>query len=196
VRRKVGGYDILEAKADDEKGAGKIVLDTSLLGDNKELSFDDPDNRMHRLKSKRMNLFHEGVPAVIDAELAELAYWFRVHAEDGKLWDGERINPHFEVPTELRAVNLDDALSLIANGSEPSDPSTMEDYTRKRFEKYAGNVGAVEIISTFMGFAVGVGGVAGIQYLKVEVLGDGGGPTTTVPLGMLDVATDVVVTLL
>jgi len=64
----------------------------------------------------------------------------------------------------------------------------MEDYTRKRFEKYGSHVGAVEVFSTLTGVAVGWGIIAASQYIKQQLLdGAGGGIGTGVdiPVGFI-----------
>jgi len=85
-------------------------------------------------------------------------------------------------------VNLDNAKALILHGSEPSDPSTMEDYTRKRFEKYGSHVGAVEVFSTLTGVAVGWGLIAASTYINEQLLdgaAGGAGVGVDVPLWLM-----------
>jgi hypothetical protein len=152
--------------------------------------------------SKPMVLLHELVPGVVDAELAELGYWWRRHVQDGKHdaaagGDEETpaLNPHFEVDDGTRIVNLDDVMPLMLHGSEPKDPGAMEDYTRKRFEKYSSNVGAAEIITTFTGFAIGVGAIMAMQYVQNEIIGGSGtGNVSVAPI--IQTTTDLVVSLL
>lgn len=175
VRRRVGGYALKQMKIDDEKAAAKVVLDDSMLGDSKELHFNDPDNRMKRWKSKPLTVIHEDVPAGVDAQLAELGYYWRQHVEDGKhLVDDETVNPNFEVANDqsLRCIDIDDVKALIPNGSKPTDVKTVEGFTRKRFEKYRESVGAMEILTTFTGFAVGIGGMAILAYVRDNLLED------------------------
>lgn len=202
VRRSVGSYSIMRLKIDDEKGAGKVVLDDSLLGDAKELYFDDPDNRIDRIKSKPVAVLHEDVPGVVDPELAELGYHWRNHYSDGKHRDedGERVNPYFDVPQTTRLQNIDDVKPLVLNGSQPTDAGTMEDFTRKRFEKYRDNVGATEMLSALTGFGAGIIGMAIIAYVRDSVLDGGvsnpGNPVPVVLTPDLSVVTDLVVLLL
>jgi len=176
VRRSVGSYSLMKLKVDDEKGAGKVVLDDSLLGDSKGLYFDDPDNRIDRVKSKPVAVLQEDVPGVVDPELAELGYHWRNHYSDGKHRageDGEQVNPYFDVDGRTRLVNIDDVKPLILNGSEPTDAGTIEDFTEKRFEKYGGGVGATEVLSALTGFGTGLIGMAVVAYVRDDVL-DGG----------------------
>jgi len=185
VRRSVGSYSMMRLKIDDQKGAGKVVLDDSLLGDAKELYFDDPDNRIDRIKSKPVAILHEDVPGVVDPELGELGYHWRNHYSDGKHRDEDeqRVNPYFDVPPETRLQNIDDVKPLVLCGSEPTDAGTMEDFTRKRFEKYRDNVGATEMLSALTGFGAGIIGMAALAYLRDSVL-DGGvsSPSNPVPV--------------
>jgi len=197
ISREVGRPSLMEWKVDDEVGCGKVVLDDSMLGDSKELFFDDPDDRVHRWQSKATVLLHEGVPTVLDAELACLGKRWREHRRSGKHREGDSVNPFFEVPDTVRCVSLENAAELILNGSKPEDPATMEDYTRKRFEKYRNAIGAIEIISGALAAAVGFGLVAVGAYVRNNLLdGGGSGPTIEAPLWAADAATDVVVTLL
>jgi len=186
VRRSVGSYSLMKLKVDDEKGAGKVVLDDSLLGDSKGLYFDDPDNRIDRVKSKPVAVLHEDVPGVVDPELAELGYHWRNHYSDGKHRageDGEQVNPYFAVDGQTRLVNIDDVKPLILHGSEPTDAGTIEDFTRKRFEKYRDNVGATEMLSALTGFGAGIIGMATVAYVRDSLL-DGGvsNPGNPVPV--------------
>jgi hypothetical protein len=191
VRRRVGGYSLKPMKIDDEKAAAKVVLDDNMLGDSKELHFDDPDNRMKRWKSKPLTVIHEDVPGGVDPQLAELGYHLRQHIEEGKHEvDETTVNPHFEVPDEstLRCVDIDDVKALVPNGAKPTDVKTVEGFTRKRFEKYRDSVGAMEVLTTFTGFAVGLGGMAVLAYVRTKILGDGGGstPNNPIPIDAID----------
>lgn len=185
IERSVGGYSLLEWSRDDEKEAGKVVLDDSMLGDEKALFFSDTDNRLKRWHQKPLAVLHEEVPAVLDAELAVLGKRWRQHRRAGEHRDGQAINPYFEVPAVSSVVSLSNAKELILNGSEPSDPATMEDFTRKRFEKYRSMVGAVEVISAALMAGVGFGLVAAGAYVRQNLLhGGGGGPSVDMPLSV------------
>lgn len=187
VWRNVGGPSLFQLKIDDQKGAGYVTLDDSVLGDPKELHFEDPDNRMKRWKRKPFVMVHEMVAGVVDPELGELGYHLRQYDAESGLAKGDKADPYFAVPKQRRAVTIDDVHPLVINGSEPTDASTMVDFTRNRFAKYKDNVGAVEIISTFTGFAIGVGGVAALQYFQRKIIDGGGGtePQQPVPVGTL-----------
>jgi len=180
---------------DDQKEAGKVTLDDSLLGDEKALYFADPDDRMGQWKTKPLAVLHEGVPAPVDAELATLGKRWRQHCRAGLVRSGDAVNPYFKLPAQTIAVTLADAKELIINGSEPADPAVKEDFTKKRFEKYRSMVGAVEVISAAFMAAVGFGLVAAGAYVRDNLLSGGGGsgPVIEQPLS---VAVDAVVLLL
>lgn len=131
-----------------------------------------------------MAVLQEDVPGVVDPELAELGYHWRNHYSDGKHRageDGEQVNPYFDVDGQTRLVNIDDVKPLILNGSKPTDAGTMEDFTKKRFEKYGTGVGATEMLSALTGFGSGLLGMAVVAYLRDSVF-DGGVSTPGDPI--------------
>jgi len=185
VRRKVGGYELHTVETDEAKGAGKVTLESPMLGSDSVLHFGDPDNRMHRWKQKPMVLLHESVPGAVDLELAEVGHSWREHVRDGRHLIEDAVNPFFEVAASNRLASLDDVIPLVTHGSEPRDPGTMEDWTKKAFEKYRDNVGATELLITFMGFGIGLGGVILLVYVQTKLLDGATDPGVSVPINML-----------
>lgn len=192
VRRRIGGYSLMEKKIDDEKGAGKVVLDDSLLGDSKELHFDDHDNRTGHWNRKPMVVLHERLDGVIDAELSDVGYHLRQHVSEGKMrTDDGAVNPYIEMTNGPRVVNPDEALAVVSNDAEPTDPGTMEDFKIHALSKYRDEVGAAEVASAMLSFAAGVGGVALLAYVQNRLLETGGGggggdePTQPVRVDMI-----------
>lgn len=208
VKRVIGGYELLPIAVDDEQKHAQVTLSSGVVSDDKTLPFDDPDGRIGRLFAKPIALVYEGVPAAIDAELAELAHWtnqkatdegiehetttVKTHDETGTAREVETkvIDPYVEVPTALRAADPLDALSLVCKDVEPENIETTKQLTRERFAKYGSRIGMMEML-TFTGFAIGLGGVAAVEYMRSEILdrGPGGGSVNTglPPLGQVAV---------
>jgi hypothetical protein len=188
VKRTIGEYKLMKMQVDDEKAAAKVTLDDSLLGDKKELHFDDPDNRIHRWNNKPVAMIHELVNGAMDLQLAELGHHWRNHKADGKHKSAGRVNPHFEVDDKNRLVDLDAVMALVVKDSEPSDIGATEDWTRKRYEKYKDSIGGMEVLTTFTGFAVGLGGIILGAYVQSNLLdgtGTTGSPENPIPTGMI-----------
>lgn len=195
VDRVLGGYDMLPIGVDDERKMAEVTVDSGMISDDKKLPFKDPDDRIKRLHDKPVAVLIEDIPAAIDAELAELGYWVREHSLDNGLEqhaaNGQiQVDPYVEMDNTLRVANPRDAFALVGKSVEPETIETAKQLTKKRFSEYSGNIGAAEMTATFMGFAVGAGGMAVLSYLRQGILSDGGGggaPSSPIPL-MLDVA--------
>lgn len=205
VRRVIGGYELLPIAVDDEQKLAQVTLSSGIVSDDKTMRFSDPDGRIGRLFSKPVALVFEDVPAAIDAEVSELAYWVNQKITDEGLEhtelaeakrDGDFsqhvetsvIDPYVSVATRLRAVDPMDALSLVCKDVDPENIETTKQLTKKRFEKYGQRVGMAETIATAIGFAFGMGGVAAMRYFNQNIMdnaGGGGGPSPPIPMGQV-----------
>lgn len=197
VRRVLSGYDVLPITVDDEKKLLKVTLKSSTLGDDDEYQFKDPDNRIQRLFGKPVALAYEEVPAAIDAELAELGHWVREKQMNSGLWSGDlddkesvEIDPYVPMSDKLRLVDPIDVFELVSNDVDPENIKTAEKLTEMRYKEYGSDIGMAETVSTIMGFIVGVAGVAGVQYLRNQIMdGGGSGSGVDVPVNpMVDTA--------
>jgi len=146
----------------------------------------------------------EGIPAAVDAQMAELAHWFDEKARrDGLENDEGQIDPWVPMSTQARSVDPLDIEKALDTDVTPEDIKTTERHTRARFQKYGGSPTAKEAGAMFVSFAIGAGVVMAAVYLRTEVMGDGStevsGPSIPLPPGIIDLtmpASDVVVTLL
>lgn len=203
LRRVLSGYDVKEIDVDAEQKTMKVTLSSNTLRDDKEFTFKDPDNRILRLWNKPVAIAYEEVPAALDAELAEWGYWTREKVINEGIERGEKIDPYVPISDGLRLVDPIDAYELVTNSVGPENIKTAEEKTKQRFAKYGSDLGMAETISTIMGFIAGVGAVAGLQYIKQNLLegsAGGGSPLPegpTIPAGMVDatagIAMDVAV---
>jgi len=203
VWRRLGRPTIKPIEIDDEREVAEVTQTSGTLSDDQKLPFRDPADAKRPLFSKQLTVVPEGVPAAIDAEMAELSHWFNQQASRGHLETGDgRIDPHLPVPEAARTVNPLDVLNVLDEDVTSEDIKTTERHTEARFQKYGGGPSAKEAGAMFVSFAVGAGIVMGAVYLRQEVLGDGGGSaggSTTVPIPMVDVtsaAADIMVMLL
>lgn len=193
VWRTLGGPELMPVGIDDEQRLAQVTLSSGLISDDNTLPFKDPDDRIHRLQGKPFAVIPELLPAAVDAEVATISHWFREHdRSEGRVEETSggdiRVNPYPTMDPSLRLVNpLDSMFLLGGNGVEPSYIETAKQITKQRFEKYGSRIGAAETLGTLMGFGAGVGGVAGIQYLRQNTLagsgGGGGGDTLPIPPG-------------
>lgn len=196
VQRVLGGVDLKRFDMDDENKVGKVTLDSGLIGSDKTLEFTDPANRILRLYDKPLTVLVEGVPAAIDAELAELGYWAReqdIQTGLEELDDDQQpvgVMPYVQMQTSLRVADPVDVTALLVKAIEPRDIETARELTKKRFEKYGSSIGMAETFSLAIGYAVGVGSVAAMEYVRVQLLdqapaGGGGGPLPPIPPGLM-----------
>lgn len=204
VRRKLGTFELYPLSVNDEEKLAQVTLDSGIVSDSEKLEFADPDNRMLRLHRKPFALVYEGIPAIIDAELAELGYWTRERDTERGLYrePEEKVDPFLPMSDSLRVVDPGHLAHLAGKAIEPENIKTARQLTKERFSKYGQKVGMAETIGVITGFAVGAGGVAAMQYVKTNLL-DGGGktdPGSTIPIstvappdGLLMHAVDVLV---
>jgi len=194
VYRMIGGWNIIQVDVDDERKLAQVTLSSGMISDDKKLPFKDPDSRISRLYNKSMAVVIEDVPAAVDAELADLGYYAHKHKTERGLWDGQKVNPWMRVKDGVRAVDPLDVLYLVPNAVEPENVQTAKLLTKKRFEQYGNDVGVAETLGTITGFIVGVLGVAGVMYIKSNMLDGGGGdpgPTNPVPVDVAPMMMDV-----
>lgn len=192
IRRILSGYDILPIGVDAEQKLLKVTLDSSLIGSDKKHRFVDPDNRIKRLWNKPVAISMENVPAAIDAELSEWGYWVREKRANKGLWSGDleedydnvTVDPYVEMDSSMRLVDPIDAFELVGNSVDPENIRTAEQLTKKRYEKYGSKVGMAETVGVIMGFAVGIGAIAGVQYLKQSILDGAGGTGPSAPISL------------
>lgn len=210
VRRVFGGYDLYPMAINDDRKMGEVTVSSGVISDDKKLPFRDPDSRIKRLQGKPVCELEQDIPAAISPELSELGHWLREHDDAmdeetctacngagrtvGELCQacdghGENtiINPYVEMDSTMRVSDPRDALALVGSSVEPETITTAETLTEKRFSEYDNDIGAVEVTATFVGFAVGAFGLAGLQYVRQNVLdgGGGGGPPTSSPIPLM-----------
>lgn len=207
VRRVLSGYDVMPIDVDDEQKLLNVTLSSSTLGSDSVFEFNDPDNRISRLYSKPAVVAYENIPAVVDAELAEIGHWVGEKENEDGLWSGDpqdpesvTVDPYVEMDTGLHLVDPIDAFELVGNGVDPENIKTTEKLTKKRFEKYKTNIGATEVISTVVGFFAGLGGMMLMEYVNTTLLDGEGGSGVDIPMnpGLVDTThlVDLVVMLL
>jgi hypothetical protein len=186
VRRILGGYELHPIQVDDEHKTAQVTLASGMISDDQILPFKDPADAVSRLYSKPVTLLVEEVPAALDAELSELGYWTQEHDFERGLvqeHDGDtKIDPYVRMSDGLRLVDPVDSLSLVTKNVAPENIQTAKELTRRRFDEYGSKVDAVQMLSLFTGFAVGVGGVAVVQYMKSNVIESGGGTGGSSPI--------------
>lgn len=191
VWRNLGGPELKSMGVDDEEKVAKATLSSGVLSDDKELPFKDPDNRMHRLQGKALAVVPEAVPAVVDAEVAEMGHWHRQHRRRNGVESEEQVNPWVTVDRGLRAANPLDAVEVAPNGVKPENINSTREHTKERFSKYGRAIGVAETAGVITGFGAGAFGMLGLEYFRSSLLGSGsgggGGVDTTVPIppGML-----------
>jgi hypothetical protein len=193
VWRDLGGPELMSMAVDDEEKVAKATLSSGVLSDDKDLPFRDPDNRMHRLGGQSLAVVPEAIPAVVDAEVAEMGHWHRQHRRGDGLQTEDGVNPWVDIGGGLRAANPLDAVELTLNGVRPESINSARKHTQERFAKYGRVVGVAETAGVLTGFGAGAFGMLGLQYFRQQLLGGGGGSTpgggvdTTVPIppGML-----------
>jgi hypothetical protein len=183
-----GGPELKPLKVNDEENLARVILSSGTLGDDKVLPFEDYDNRIYRLQSKPLAIVPEVFPAAVDAELAEVGEWFEEHSQEHGFEHEGGIDPHLPVSSGLRAAHPFNVVALAARGIKPENIESAKQITKNRFQKYGGMPGAVEAGVTMIAFGVGAGAVAGMMYLRQEVMGMGGGggavPEGGVPLSV------------
>lgn len=196
VRKLLSGYELLPLDVDDSQRLAKVTLSSGLISDDKELPFRDPANTISRLFQKPIAIVPEHLPAAVDPRLAEWAHWDGEQAvETGvqrQTGTDEKGLPQVEVDLSINAkegLRITDPKSIVnlaGNGIEPENVKTAEEETRARFTKYGSKVGVAETAGMIMGFAIGLGGAAAVEYLNTRVLADGGGggggPTNPIPM--------------
>jgi hypothetical protein len=189
VRRQMG-YDLIPLKYDDEQKLMKVTLSSSKLpgsSDNVH-RFKDPDGRAKRLWQKPFVVTDELIPAALDAELSELGYWLSEKRVEEGLVRGDKVDPWINVKSDLRLADPRDALTVVCNGVQPERIKTVEQITKKRFEKYGSRVNLEQTLRVVIGFAVGAGSVIGMNYFTTEIM-DGSssvsGPVISNPVVMI-----------
>lgn len=171
VRRQMG-YDLLPLEYDDEQKLMTVTLSSSSIpgkSANKH-RFKDPDGRAKRLWQKPFVVTDELIPAALDAEISELGYWLSQKRVEEGLVRGEKVDPWLTVKNELRLADPRDALTMVANGVQPERIKTVEQITKKRFEKYGSRVNLEQTLRVVIGFAAGAGMVIGMNYFTTEIM--------------------------
>lgn len=204
VRRILGGLELYPIAIDDEQKTANVTLDSGLLSDDKKLPFRDPDGRIKRLFNKPVAVVVEELPAAVSPELAELGYWANEKASrDGLLRaDGgqHKVDPYVPVDDGLRVVDPISALHIASKNTKPENVKTVEEITKERFSEYGNRIGLAETAGVITGFAVGLGGVALLAYVRDSLLdGQGASPPDggVVPLDVtVDLAMQVLVVVL
>jgi len=161
VRRTLGHYEMLPMTVNDEEKLAQVTLDSGLISDDEQLEFADPDNRLLRLHKKPLALVYEGIPATIDAELAEIGHWWRETETERGLYDPdtEKVNPYIPMSDRLRVVDPADIATMVSKSIQPENIKTARLLTKERFSEYGSAVGMAETVGVITGFAVGAGGV-------------------------------------
>jgi hypothetical protein len=197
VRRALSGVELKPISVQADRRLAEVTLSSAMVGENHTLPFEDPAGRIGRLYNKPVAIVCEALPAATDPELAELGHWTHHKEMADGLDDGEIVDPHIGVSNEVRVSDPMDTLYLAGKSIEPENVKTAFELTRKRFEQYGSQLGMAETLGTLTGFAMGLGGVAGIRYLQNQVLdGAGGGGGVTAPPVPLHALSDAVVMVL
>lgn len=189
VWRKLGRPTLKPISIDDEREVAEVTQSSGTLSDDQKLPFRDPADAKRTLFKKQLTLVPEGIPAAVDAEMAELAYWWDAKANRDGLLKGNKVDPYVPLHDQPRSVNPHDIITALDEDVTPEDMKTTERHTRARFEKYGGGPTAKEAGAMLGAFAVGAGIVMGAVYLRTEVIGDGAGGGVgggTVPVPMVD----------
>lgn len=195
VRRILSGYDVLPISVDDEQKLLKVTLSSSMnpTSEDNEYPFKDPDNRIKRLFNKPVALCYEGVPAAIDASIAEWGYWFgEKHVNEG-FQTGTMDDPgsvtvdtYVKAKNSLRLVDPLDAYKVVLNDVDPENVKTAEKKTKQRFEKYNAGAPVKQIASGVLGAATGVGMMMALKFFQNKFLdGSAGGNVTSDPISVL-----------
>lgn len=177
VWRELGGPELKPLEVDDKEGVARVVLSSGTLGDDKTLAFEDIDRRLHRLHGRPLAVVPETIPVAVDAELAEMGHWFDRKGSAGEFDAGEeRVDPYLPMSDKLRAAHPFDVGHLAPASIGPQQIQTAKDMMQAAYDKYGGGVGAVESAATLLAFAGGAGVVAGLFYLRDQIVGGGGAP--------------------
>lgn len=196
VQKIVGGYELKQIEVDQEKKLLKTTLKSPLLGDDKDVKFNDPDARVKRLWNKHLTVIHEEIPSGISPELIEWMYWFRVHDEEhGTQSEGE-VKPYMTAENTMRVVEPAQMKSGVSSGTQPKTIKTVVQLTKERMRKYGEGLGMKQAARIIFGFIAGAGVVYGGLYIKNEVIGGGGSIDNPVGGGVIQITMDTVVTLL
>lgn len=190
VWRRLGRPTLKSVSIDDEREVAEVVQSSGTLSDDQKLPFRDPADAKATLSKNQLTLVPEGIPAGVDAEMAEMAHWIdRKARTTGLQTDDGRIDPHIPMADQPRAVNPLDIQRVLGNDVTPEDIKTTERHTRARFAKYGGRPSVKEAGAVFVSFGIGAGVVAFLVYLRDEVMssgGGGGGSSVTFPPGLVD----------
>lgn len=194
--RKLGRPTLKSIEIDDEREVAEVTQSSGTLSDDQKHPFRDPADAKQTLFSKVVTVVPEGIPAAVDAEMAEIGYWYDRHAQRGDLQKDGQIDPMVRMDTRSRAVDPHDVVAHLDESVTSEDIKTTERHTRARFEKYGGGPSAKEAGVMLVSFGVGAGVVMGAVYVRQQILGGGGtagggGITEELPPGMIDVALTV-----
>jgi hypothetical protein len=189
VWRRLGRPTLKPISIDDEREVAEVVQSSGTLSDDQKLPFRDPADAKQPLFSKQWMVVPEGIPAAVDAQMAELAHWFDAKASrDGLETEGGRIDPWVPMSNQPRSVDPLDVVAALDTDTTPEDVKTTERHTRARFAKYGGVPSLKEGGAMLVSFGVGAGVVMGAVYLRDEVIADGasggGGGSIPIPPGM------------
>lgn len=187
VWRRLGRPTLKPISIDDEREVAEVVQSSGTLSEDQKLPFRDPADAKHPLFSKQVMIVPEGIPAAVDAKMAELAHWWDIKASRDGLEDEQgRVDPYVALTDTARSVNPLDILYALDTDTTPEDVKTAERHTRARFQKYGGRPTAKEAGAMFVSFAVGAGMVMALVYVREEVIGGtgggGGGGGVSVPI--------------
>jgi hypothetical protein len=175
VWRELGGPELKPLKVDDEEGVARVILSSGTLGDDKDLAFEDIDRRLHRLHGRPLAVVPEIMPVAVDAEMAEMGHWFDQKGSAGEFDAGaDRVDPYLPMSDQLRAAHPFDTAHLAPASIGPQQIQTAKDMMEAAYSKYGGGVGAVESAATLIAFAGGAGVVAGLFYVRDQVVAGGG----------------------
>lgn len=197
VRRQMG-YELLPLEYDDEQKQMQVTLSSSTLPGGKDNvhRFKDPNGRSKRLWQKPLTITDELIPVALDAELAEIGYWLSEKRVNEGLNRGEKVDPWLRVKSGVRLADPRDAITIVCNGAKPSNIKTIENLTKKRFEKYNAGIGLEQTMRVVIGFGVGAGSIIAMNYFTTEIMDGGGGtpggpiisnPVVWIPSPVLDV---------
>jgi len=188
VWRRLGRPTIKSVSIDDEREVAEVTQSSGTLSEDQKHPFRDEQDCKHPLETKQVNIIPEGIPATVDAERAEVGYWFDEHVSRDHVGDDENPDTNIVMSDQPRSVNPHDIVYQLDCDVDAQDIETTEQHTKARFEQYGGSPTLKEGGAMLVSFGVGAGVVMFAVYLRDSVIGgsSGGGTGVSQPLPTID----------